>query len=166
MAPNPFRFGTPRSPENLVGRDAECTEVTRRLHEGRNLCLVAPRGTGKTALLQAAAVRLRREGLHTVSVDLFPAISTRRFVEIYASALTLTPSSTVEAMQEAIQQLVPSIAPRVTITRGGRPGLQLDLWDRDRDVRALLERVVEAPAQMAANGQTAARTNGEARGER
>lgn len=149
MAPNPFRFGTPRSPENLVGRDQECAEITRRLHEGRNLCLIAPRGTGKTALLQAAAERVRQDGTHTVYVDLFPAISTRRFVEIYASALTLTPSSTVESMQEAVQQLVPTIVPRVTITGSGRPGLQLDLWDRERDVRALLERVVDAPAQMA-----------------
>jgi hypothetical protein len=81
-------------------------------------------------------------------VDLFPAINPRRFAELYASALTLEPTSTVEDMQEAVRYLVPSFSPRVTISGEGRPALQLDLWDRERDIQALLDRILEAPAEL------------------
>ncbi|RKZ11849.1 hypothetical protein DRQ53_15525, partial [bacterium] len=82
-------------------------------------------------------------------VDFLAAVNPRRFAEIYASALTLEPSQTVESMQQAVQQLIPSFSPRVTITGSGRPGLQLDLWDRERDLKAVLQRILETPNQLA-----------------
>jgi hypothetical protein len=148
MAANPFRFGTPVSESLLVGRETEQAEILRILKDGRNLALTAPRGTGKTSLLLATLAQCKAGGIDTAYADLTPAINTRRFAEVYASALTLEPTSTVEAMQEAVRQLVPSFVPRVTISSSGRPGLQLDLWDRDRDLRVLLERILEAPAQL------------------
>jgi AAA+ ATPase superfamily predicted ATPase len=149
MTKNPFRFGRPAGEGPLVGRKRELEELRNAFHEGRNLTLVAPRGSGKSALFHEARKRAAAEGLQCIHVDLFPAISGRRFAELYASALTMGPASTVESMQEAVQQLVPTIVPRVTITGDGRPGLQLDLWDRDRDLRVLLERILDAPEQMA-----------------
>jgi hypothetical protein len=149
MTKNPFRFGRAPGEGPLVGRRRELEELGRAFHEGRNLTLVAPRGSGKSALLHAARKQAEAEGLQCVHVDLFPAISGRRFAELYASALTMGPASTVESMQEAMQQLVPTIVPRVTITGDGRPGLQLDLWDRERDLRVLLDRILDAPQQMA-----------------
>lgn len=149
MSSNPFRFGTPVEIKQLIGRDREQDETVRMFTEARNLALVAPRGTGKTSLLHAALAAWREKAGQTIYVDLFPAINTRRFAEIYASALTLGPTTTVESMREAVQHLVPSVIPRVTIDGAGKPGLQLDLWDRDRDMRALLERILDAPAQLA-----------------
>lgn len=149
MTKNPFRFGVPGGTPPLIGRQREVDDLVRAFHEGRHLCLVGPRGGGKTAVLSAASRRASAEGLQTIYVDLLPAISTRRFAELYASALTLDTGRTVESMQEAVQQLVPTIMPRVTITGTGRPGLQLDLWDRERDLRALLGRILDAPEQMA-----------------
>ena len=92
----------------------------------------------------------RRTGGPAVYVDFLAAVNPRRFAEIYASALTLEPTQTVESMQEAMQQLVPSFMPRVTITGSGRPGLQLDLWDRERDLRAVMQRIMDTPNQLAA----------------
>jgi hypothetical protein len=148
MAANPFRFGAPVADTALIGRETERAEVVRVIKDVRNLALVAPRGAGKTSLLLAALRDCRAAGIDTAYTDLAPAINTRRFAEIYASALTLEPTSTVEAMQKAISDLVPAFVPRVTISGSGRPGLQLDLWDRDRDLRALLERILDAPAQL------------------
>ena len=149
MASNPFRFGAVTDGKQLIGREHECEEILRSFRENRNLALVAPRGMGKTALMLSVLEQARAEGMQSIYVDLFPAINSRRFAEIYATALTLEPGNTVESMQEAVQQLVPSFMPRVTISGTGRPGLQLDLWDRERDIRLLLERILDAPAQMA-----------------
>lgn len=149
MSPNPFRFGTPIEGRPLIGREHESSELLRAVAEGRGLALVAPRGMGKTALLADVLKTWRRTGGLAVYVDFLAAVSPRRFAEIYASALTLTPSQTVESMQEAVQQLVPSFMPRVTITGSGRPGLQLDLWDRERDLRAVMQRILETPTQLA-----------------
>lgn len=151
MSANPFRFGVPVEANQLIGREGEREELLRTLRESTNIALVAPRGMGKTSLLQAVMVQWRAEGGHAIYVDLFPAINTRRFAEIYASALTLEPSRSVESMQEAVQQLVPSFMPRVTISGSGKPGLQLDLWDRDRDIQMLLDRILEAPDQLQTN---------------
>jgi len=105
---------------------------------------------GKTSLLRAVVTDLRAGNeVYPVYVDVFPAISTRRFAELYASALTMEPSQSIERMQEAVQQLVPSFLPRVTITGSGKPGLQLDLWDRDRDIARLMDNLFDAPAQLA-----------------
>ena len=149
MSDNPFRFRRPLDPGAFIGREQELAEIVRMFGEARNFALVAPRGTGKTTLLQAAMAHDEPKWAQAIYVDLFPAINTRRFAEIYASALTLAPSSTVEAMQEAVQQLVPTIVPRVIVTGSGKPGLQLDLWDRERDIRVLLDRILNAPAVMA-----------------
>ena len=149
MTSNPFRFGIPLDEKQLIGREGDRDEIVRALREGRNLALVAPRGMGKSSLLRVVLDQLLADGDLGFYVDLFPAINTRRFAEIYASALTLDSSRTVESMQEAVQQLVPSFMPRVTISGTGKPGLQLDLWDRDRDIRLLLERIVDAPQQLA-----------------
>ena len=149
MSSNPFRFGAPAEGQRLIGRDGERAELLRALGEGRSLALTAARGMGKTSLLLTVLDEWRASGRHAIYVDLFPAINTRRFAEIYASALALEPSRTVESMQEAVQQLVPSFMPRVTITGSGKPGLQLDLWDRDRDIQRLLERILDAPGELA-----------------
>ena len=149
MSSNPFRFGAPVEGRRLIGRDGARTELLRALGEGRSLALTAPRGMGKTSLLLSVLEAWRAQGGHGIYVDLFPAINTRRFAEIYASAMALEPSRTVESMQEAVQQLVPSFMPRVTITGSGKPGLQLDLWDRERDIQRLLERILDAPGELA-----------------
>jgi hypothetical protein len=153
MSPNPFRFGTPLEGRPLIGRERESEALLQAVKEGRGLALVAPRGMGKTALLAQVLRTWRRTGGPAVYVDFLAAVNSRRFAEIYASALTLEPTQTVESMQEAVQQLVPSFMPRVTITGSGRPGLQLDLWDRERDLRAVMQRILETPNQLAEGGK-------------
>lgn len=153
MSPNPFRFGTPIEGRPLIGRERETAELLRAVKEGRGLALVAPRGMGKTAILADVMKTWRRTGGPAVYVDFLAAVSPRRFAEIYASALTLEPTQTIESMQEAVQQLIPSFMPRVTITGSGRPGLQLDLWDRERDLKAVMQRILDTPNQLAAQGE-------------
>jgi len=148
MAANPFRFGTPVGEALLIDREQEKSEVVRLMRETKGLALVAPRGTGKSSLLRAAASACRAEGVDVAYVDLLPAINSRRFAELYASALTLEPSHTVEDMREAIRRLIPHFSPRVTIS--GEGALQLDLWDRERDIQALMDRIFEVPGEMKA----------------
>ncbi len=148
MAANPFRFGTPVGEALLIDRHQEREETLRLLRQAKCLAMVAPRGTGKSSLLRAVAADCRAEGIDVAWVDLLPAINSRRFAELYASALTLEPSHTVEDMREAIRRLIPHFTPRVTIS--GEGALQLDLWDRERDIQALMDRIFEVPGEMQA----------------
>jgi uncharacterized protein len=150
MSSNPFRFGRPLGAARLIGREGERQELARGIRDHRNLSLVGSRGMGKTSLLAAVISDLRvGNDIYPVYVDAFPAVNTRRFAEIYASALTMEPSQSIESMQQAVKNLVPSFLPRVTITGSGKPGLQLDLWDRDRDIQRLMNNLFDAPVQVA-----------------
>jgi len=150
MAANPFRFGTPIDEALLIDREQEREELLRQLRLAKGLAVVGPRGTGKSSLLRAVAASCRAENMDVAWVDLLPAINSRRFAELYASALTLEPSHTVEDMREAMRRLIPHFSPRVTISGEGRPALQLDLWDRERDIQALMDRIFEVPGEMQA----------------
>ncbi len=148
MPANPFRFGSPIDQALLVDREAEREKILAILLEARNLALVAPRGIGKSSLLAAVARDGAQRQMNTAYVDLLPALNPRRFAELYASALTLSPSRTMQDTQEALRRLIPNFSPRVTLSGEGRPALQLDLWDRERDIQALMDRIFEVPAEM------------------
>ncbi len=148
MPANPFRFGSPVDQALLIDREAERERILTLLLEARNLALVGPRGIGKSSLLAAVARAGAKGKMDLAYVDLLPALNPRRFAELYASALTLSPSRTMQDTQEALRQLIPNFSPRVTLSGEGRPALQLDLWDRERDIQALMDRIFEVPAEM------------------
>lgn len=132
------RLPQPLSP--LIGRTAECDEITRLVREqrARLLTLTGPAGVGKTRLAVAAAERLSdafRDGV--VFVDLAPATSDQVLPAI-ATALGLSDQGAIPLAESVRRRLssrqlllvldnfehVLAAAPLVSALLQGAPGVQ------------------------------------------
>lgn len=88
---NPFVYDDPLPPDEIVDRDAECTQLLQLAEGGHNTRLQAPRRYGKTTLLLKVGQEAEKLGMHTVYVDFYRAITlaevARRIEEAYLRAL-------------------------------------------------------------------------------
>jgi hypothetical protein len=66
-----FPSDLPVPASQLIGRDVDVGNVAAALAAGTSLVVAGARRTGKTSVCEAALVRLEREGLYTIGVDLF-----------------------------------------------------------------------------------------------
>ncbi len=67
--PNPFRFGTSLTREDLVDRVEEVQNVTQTLLDGARLFVIGPRRFGKTSILNVAKAEASAKGVPTVLVN-------------------------------------------------------------------------------------------------
>ena len=72
---NPFVFTGPVGPDDLVGRQPEAERLLDLARGGHTTRLAAPRRYGKTSLLGKVLSDARNEGLHTVYVDFYRAVT-------------------------------------------------------------------------------------------
>lgn len=77
---NPFRFGGPLAPEDMIDRDAEADDLLALAEGGHSFRLVGPRRYGKTTLLRRVLAAADSEGLATVLVDLQDVLSLAEIV--------------------------------------------------------------------------------------
>ena len=96
---NPFTFGAIVSGEDFVDRQREISEFTQALLSRTNAIIASPRRYGKTALVLEVFRRITKQGALTIYVDLFPATSRIRFIEIYAEAVS---RASRDKLEEAI----------------------------------------------------------------
>lgn len=71
----PFRYEEPLAPDELIDREPELAELTRRAEAGRNTRLTAPRRYGKTSLLGRLVRDVRDAGGAAVLVDLYGVLT-------------------------------------------------------------------------------------------
>ena len=115
--PGLLQSTTPRPTRPIVGRDAECRAIERRLERlsnggGGELLIRGGVGLGKTRLLQELAMRARRRGLRIFSGDAREEdhrIAYGPFVELFDDVLREDPS-VGELLPEQLGQLVPSFS--------------------------------------------------------
>lgn len=77
---NPFRFGGPLPPEQMIDRDADTDDLLALAEGGHSFRLVGPRRYGKTTLLRRVLDAAGREGMATVLVDLQDVLSIAEIV--------------------------------------------------------------------------------------
>ena len=85
---NPFVYGETVSGENFCNRTVEIKELVADIINCQNVIIFSPRRYGKTSLIKKVLDRVKRKGILTFYVDLYPAINKNRFVEIYAGAIS------------------------------------------------------------------------------
>jgi hypothetical protein len=89
---NPFNYGDPVPPEELINRDAELEQLLRLAEGGHNSRLQAPRRYGKTSVLLKVLAEADKAGYRTVNVDFLtvttPQEVARRIEEAYRASLT------------------------------------------------------------------------------
>lgn len=113
------------------------------------MLIYSPRRYGKTSLIFEMLVKLRKEGLLTVYIDLFSATSKKKFADIYASALASGTETRLEAMIRTLRNLL-GVMPKITLKSDKLPlEVVVELGLRRSDVDTVLEKLYDAPQRIA-----------------
>jgi uncharacterized protein len=150
---NPFRFGALALDEAFTDRDAELRELVADVRNGQDVVVLAPRRYGKSSLVWCAAQRLVRHKVLVAQVDLMTTPTVARLADRLARAIhddIASPLFRAKDRLRVFQGL--RIRPTVTIDPDdGAPSFSFDIASAlDDDVSATLERLLELPAQLAA----------------
>ena len=150
---NPFTFGDLALDEAFTDREAELDALEADLRNGRNVALIAPRRYGKTSLLRRAAQHLVAEGILVAEVDLMKAASKERFAAQLARTIHDDLASVLYRAKEALA-VFGSLRITPTVTLNPKDSSYSFTFSTGRaepeDVDATIERLLELPAQLAA----------------
>ncbi|MHB1974557.1 MAG: AAA family ATPase [Acidimicrobiales bacterium] len=137
IPPNPFRYGSPVSGEQFVGREAEVGAIVGRVQDHINVLLLSPRRYGKTSLLLRCESVLETMQGAVVHVNVLRC----RDLGALAGALVAATYRIPGGRWHQAAQAVPSflrrlqLRPSVTFADDGRPafgfGPRLDGPDLD-----------------------------------
>lgn len=152
---NPFIFGGIVTGESFCDREEESAELIRAIQNGQNVVLYSPRRFGKTSLIRRVLDQAAAQGILTLYVDLYPAISKQKFLDIYAGALARTLSGNVESISRALRTLLPKLIPKVVIQAEGAPTFEFD-YDRSALITPHLDDLLEAVHNRAQQEKTRA----------
>ena len=117
--PNPFNYGDPVSPDQLIDREDELAQLLKLADGGQNSRLQAPRRYGKTSLLGAVQAEAAKQGFRTVYVDFLGVAAAkevgRRLEEAYRGQLT-------GALRQLVARMARSWRGRAKAAPGGVGG--------------------------------------------
>lgn len=151
---NPFSFGDLALDERFTDRRAELSALKADLRNGQNVVLFAPRRYGKTSLVWRAVQELtaRREVL-VAQVDLMRATTKEQFAAKLAQSIYEEIASPLFRARERATDVFRGlrIAPVLTIDpNSGALGFSFRSGHAKPDIDATLERLLELPAELAA----------------
>ena len=151
-ATNPFRFGDLAFDESFTDREDELASLASDLRNGQNVALVAPRRYGKTSLLRRVAQTLVGEGVLVAEVDLMKTPTKEKLAGKLARAIHDDVASPLFRARERLRVFSGlRITPTITIDpTDGTPTFSFSATHRREDLDATLERLLELPAQLAA----------------
>jgi hypothetical protein len=149
---NPFTFGDLALDDAFTDRYDELRELSRDLENGQNVALVAPRRYGKTSLLRRVAQQLVAEDILVAEVDLMKTPTKERLASRLARAIHDDVASPLFRARDRLRVFAGlRIAPVVTIDpMDGTPAFSFSAARRQEDIDDTLERLLELPAQLAA----------------
>jgi hypothetical protein len=150
---NPFTFGDLALDEAFTDREVELEALEADLRNGRNVALIAPRRYGKSSLLRRAAQDLVAEGVLVAEVDLMKAANKERFAAQLARTIHDDLASVLFRAKEALA-VFGSLRITPTVTINPKDSSYSFSFSTARaepeDVDATIERLLELPAQLAA----------------
>ena len=145
---NPFFYGKTVSGGFFTDREKEIKELKADIKNGQNVIIWSPRRYGKTSLIKKALSELKREGLITVYIDLFMAVSKDKFIDIYARAVARGIEGGIEKIIKAVKKLLPRILPKIIIRGDQSVDFEFN-YDVRADTRPILEDLFEAVSEYA-----------------
>jgi uncharacterized protein len=163
MAParvtNPFRYGALALDEAFTDRESEIADLKADVHSGQDVVVFAPRRLGKTSLVWRAAQQLVAEEVLVAQVDLMTTPTPAQLASKLARAIHDDVASRLFRARErlrAFQGL--RIRPTIIVDPDtGNLSFAFDAAAAPEDLHATLERLLELPAQLAAErGRTVA----------
>lgn len=133
---NPFIYGEEVSGKAFCDRRDEIKELLRDIENGQNVIIFSPRRYGKTSLIKEVPKKAKTKGILTFYVDLYPAITKEKFIEVYAKGISRSLTGTKENILRKIRNLLPRLVPKIVIKGEGLPDFEFD-FDR-RNMEPLL----------------------------
>ncbi|HEY1277955.1 MAG TPA: hypothetical protein VGF25_23820 [Thermoleophilaceae bacterium] len=150
---NPFRFGTLALDEAFTDRQSEIRELKADVLNGQDVVIFAPRRYGKSSLAWRVAQALVRERVLVAQVDLMTAPTKEKLAEKLAKAIHEDIASPLFRARERLQVFRGlRITPIVTVDPDDATvGFSFEAGRRREDVDATLERLLQLPADLAAD---------------
>lgn len=151
---NPFNFGDLALDDAFTDRDAELRELKADIRNGQNVVVFAPRRYGKSSLVWRAAQELidADEAL-VAQVDLMRTTTREQLAAKLAQAIHEQIATPLLRAREKAAQVFRGlrIVPVMTIDpNDGSLGFSFRAGHASEDVDATLERLLELPAELAA----------------
>ena len=151
---NPFNFGDLALDEGFTDREAELRELEADVRNGQNVVVFAPRRYGKTSLVWRATQELvRRDEVLVAQVDLMRTATREQLAAKLAQALYEQVSSPLDRVRERAAEIFRGLRIRPVMTldpQDGSLGFSFTAGHSREDVNATLERLLELPAELAA----------------
>jgi uncharacterized protein len=150
---NPFRYGALALDESFTDRGAEIAELSADIRNGQDVVVLAPRRYGKSSLVWRVAHEVSRADVLVAHVNLMTAPTKEKLAEKLARTIYEDVASPLFRVRDRAVgvfrglRIAPSISvdpDDATLTFG------FDAGGRSEDVDATLERLLELPAQLAA----------------
>ena len=152
---NPFRFGALALDEAFANREAEVQELKFDVLNGQDVVIFAPRRYGKSSLVWRTMQELVGHDVQVAYVNLMTTPTKAKLAEKLAAAIYehLAPA-TARARERALAPFRGlRISPRVTINpETGSYHFSFGIDHEPADLEATLERLLELPAELAAEG--------------
>ena len=151
---NPFRFGGLALDEAFANREAEVQELKFDVLNGQDVVIFAPRRYGKSSLVWKAMQQLVGHDVRVAYVNLMTTPTKAKLAEKLAAAIYEYVAPPAARARE--RALAPfrglRISPRVTVNpETGAYHFSFGVDHSPTDLEATLERLLELPAELAAD---------------
>lgn len=151
-AANPFRFGALVDGDSFADRERELGELTSDVRNGQDVVIFAPRRCGKSSLVLRARRALVEEGLLVAEVDLM-ATPTKEglaaaLAESIAEQIAAPSERTVDKVLAPFRRL--RVQPEIRVDSDGSFSFSFALGRHAEELDATLERLLQLPAELAA----------------
>src|SRR5918992_1412475 len=149
---NPFHYGDLALDEAFTNRVSELEALQADMRNGQNVAIIAPRRYGKSSLVRRASQELLGEGLLVAEVDLMKTPTKEKLAAKLARSIHDDLASVVFKAREALRVFANlRVTPIVTIDpQDGSTSFSFMASRGDEDIDGTLERLLELPAQLAA----------------
>jgi hypothetical protein len=153
-ATNPFSFGTLATDEAFADREDEVRQLVGDAMNGQDVVVFAPRRIGKSSLVAAVMRELVGQGVLVADIDLWKVPNKEKLAEALAAAIY---SDIARLRDRAVEKaLAPFRGLRITPTMtidpdSGRISFKFAAGAEPQDIDATIERLLELPAELAAD---------------
>jgi AAA+ ATPase superfamily predicted ATPase len=149
---NPFTYGDLAADESFTDREDELTRLKGDVRNGQNVAVIAPRRYGKSSLVKAALSDLIGEGFLVVEVDLMTTPTKERLAAKLAKSIHDDVATAVLRAKERLRIFSSlRIVPSMTVDTHGVMSFGFSAARPESDVDATIERLLELPAEIAAD---------------
>jgi hypothetical protein len=151
-AVNPFRYGALALDDAFTDREREASELVADALAGQDVVVFAPRRYGKSSLVWRVARDLVRKKVLVAQLDLMKAPSREKLAEKLAAAIhddIASPLFRAKDRLRVFQGL--RVTPTVSVSpEDGSLSFGFSAAREEEDLDATIERLLELPAQLAA----------------